>query len=81
MYSVDPSMCVRVARMQMVDTAARWLQSLESQLATATWEQFCALVRDRFDRDQHELLIRQLLHICQTSLVSDYVSRFTSLVD
>jgi hypothetical protein len=39
------------------------------------------MVRDHFDQDQHELLVRQLLHIRQTSLVSDYIARFTSLID
>jgi hypothetical protein len=81
MYGVDPAMRVRVATMQMVDAAALWLQSVESQLESVSWEQFCIMVRDRFDRDQHELLVRQILHIRQTSSVSDYIARFTSLTD
>lgn len=81
MYGVDPALRVRVATMQMVDAAALWLQSVESQLESVSWEQFCIMVRDRFDRDQHELLVRQLLHIRQTSSVSDYISRFTYLTD
>lgn len=39
------------------------------------------MVRDRFDRDQHEILIRQLYHIRQTSTVAEYVTNFTKLVD
>lgn len=39
------------------------------------------MVRDRFDRDQHELLVCQLLHIRQTSSASEYVTKFTSLTD
>jgi hypothetical protein len=35
----------------------------------------------RFDRDQHELLIRQLFHVQQTSTISEYLSRFTQLAD
>jgi len=65
----------------MVDAAALWLQSIESQLDSVSWEQFCVMVHERFDRDQHELLVRQLLHIRQTSSVSDYIARFTSLTD
>ena len=72
---------LRVATHHLTEAAALWFPSVESQVTTATWEQFCALVRDRFDRDQHELLVRQLLHIRQTSSVSDYVAHFTSLVD
>ena len=37
------------------------------------------MIRDRFDHDQHELLVRQLLHIRQSTTVSNYVARFTSL--
>jgi hypothetical protein len=65
----------------MVDAAALWLQSIEHQLPNVTWEQFCAMVRDRFDRDQHELLVRQLLHIRQNSSASEYVAKFTSFTD
>jgi len=39
------------------------------------------MVRGRFDRDQHELLVRQMLHIRQTSTASEYITRFTSLND
>jgi hypothetical protein len=39
------------------------------------------MLHDRFDRDRHESLIRQLFHIHQTSTVSDYLARYTSLVD
>jgi hypothetical protein len=61
--------------------AARWWQSVESTLATASWDTFCAELHSRFDRDQHELLTRQLFHLRQTSTVSDYVSKFTGLMD
>jgi hypothetical protein len=39
------------------------------------------MVHDRFGRDQHELLIRQLFHIRQTGSVSEYVEQFAQLVD
>ena len=39
------------------------------------------MVHGRFDRDQHELLVRQMLHIRQTSTASEYITRFTSLND
>ena len=38
-------------------------------------------MHDRFDRDQKELLIRQLFHIRQTSSVADYVKQFSELID
>ena len=39
------------------------------------------MIHDRFDRDQHELLVHQMLHIHQTSTASEYITRFTSLTD
>jgi hypothetical protein len=50
-------------------------------LASVDWTAFCAMIHERFSRDQHKLLIRQLFHIRQTSPVQDYVDRFTALVD
>lgn len=38
-------------------------------------------LHQRFSRDQHELLIRQLYHIKQLSTVQDYIERFTELVE
>lgn len=61
--------------------AARWIQSVESQLKTIEWPAFCQLLHERFGRDQHQLLIRQLFHIKQDSTVKDYVDRFAKLVD
>lgn len=39
------------------------------------------MVIDRFGRNQHELLVRQLFHIKQTSSVADYIVHFVGLVD
>jgi hypothetical protein len=45
------------------------------------WDEFYALIHDRFDHDQHESLIRQLFHIHQEGTVSEYVKQFSELVD
>jgi hypothetical protein len=39
------------------------------------------MVSECFDRDQHEILLRKLHHIKQTSVVADYITSFTTLVD
>jgi hypothetical protein len=39
------------------------------------------MIRDRFGKNQHELLIRQLFHIRQNSTVTEYVERFFQLID
>ena len=38
------------------------------------------MLLDRFGKDQHEVLLRQLLHIRQTAGVQEYADRFTKLV-
>ncbi|KAK3121266.1 hypothetical protein QOZ80_8BG0649810 [Eleusine coracana subsp. coracana] len=81
MYSVDPAVWIRVASMHFTDAAARWLQSIERRIKSLSWNDFVKLLLERFRRDHHELLIRQLFHIKQTSSVIDYIDRFTSLVD
>lgn len=39
------------------------------------------MILDRFNRDQHESLLRQHFHIKQTSSVNDYADRFVALVE
>jgi hypothetical protein len=61
--------------------AARWLQSVESKAQYTDWDPFCKMVHDRFGRDQHEILIRQLFHIHQMGPVCEYIEQFAQLVD
>jgi len=81
MYGTDRSMWISVAEMHLEGAASCWYQSIEPQLATTSWEDFCAIVAERFDRDQHKILLRQLYRIKQTLSVADYVTSFTTLVD
>lgn len=39
------------------------------------------MIHEQFSRDQHELLLRQLFNIRQTGSVSEYVEKFTELID
>jgi hypothetical protein len=81
MYSVDPRVWIRVATMHFIGPEARWLQSIEPQPPHISWVDFGGLIRERFGRDQHEILIRQLFHINQTTTVVVYVEQFSQLVD
>jgi hypothetical protein len=36
---------------------------------------------ERFGRDEHDLLIRKMLHIKQTGSVTKYISQFAELID
>jgi hypothetical protein len=80
MYSVPYQVWIRVSTHHFVSHAARWLQSVERHLPH-DWQTFCRMIHQRFSRDQHELLIRQLYHIKQISMVQDYIERFTQLVE
>jgi hypothetical protein len=63
MYGVESSLWIRVALMHFDGSTNRWLQYVERHISSLTWVEFCSLLHDRFDRDQHEALIRQLFHI------------------
>jgi hypothetical protein len=81
MYGVEPSLWVRVVSMHVEGADARWLQSVERCLCTTGWDEFYALVHERFRRDQHESLIHQLFHIRQGGSVAEYVEQFLVLVN
>lgn len=71
----------KISSMYFDGPAARWFQSIERTTSSMGWHVFCKLINDRFGRDLHELLIRQLFHIHRTSTVAEYVDRFAQLVD
>jgi hypothetical protein len=81
MYSVDPRVWIKIATMYFTGAAARWLQSVEYQLAQVSWVVFGHMVVDRFGKGQHAVFIRQLFHIKQTTTVTDYAERFSQLID
>jgi hypothetical protein len=66
LYDASPDDWIKVASMHFVDPAARWLQSVSRRVKTSHWPDFCKLVLDRFGRDHHELLVRQLFNIRQS---------------
>lgn len=81
MYAVEPALWIKVSSMHFTAAAARWLQSVEQNVRDMNWPHFCRLVLDRFGKDQHEMLIRQLFHISQSGSVSEYIEKFSGLVD
>ncbi|CAN6328732.1 unnamed protein product [Urochloa humidicola] len=81
LFDLEPNRWVKIATMYFSDAAGRWLQSMEKRVKSSSWPEFCKLVLDRFGREQHEILVWQLLHIKQSGAVKEYVERFASLVD
>jgi hypothetical protein len=70
-----------VSSMHFTVAASRWVQTVQIHLRSCSWSEFYGWVLARFGRDHHELLIHQLFHIRQTSSMSEYIDRFSSLVD
>lgn len=49
--------------MHFSPVAARWLPLVEKKIKSCSWEEFRALLLNRFGKEQHELLVHQLLSI------------------
>jgi hypothetical protein len=60
-----------------IGEAATWLEAYLNQTPDPVWSEFVTAVLTRFGRNQHQILVRRLLHIAQTSIVEDYVRRFS----
>lgn len=78
---VESGLWIKVATMHFAEPASPWLQSVERKLRSCSWSEFCSLLLERFGRDHHELLVRQMLHIRQSGPVSEYIQQFSTLVD
>jgi hypothetical protein len=81
MYNVDEYIWVKVASMHFEGPAARWLQSIDHRISKATWSELCSWIHERFAKDEHEIIIRQLYKIKQSGSVQGYIDKFDELVD
>jgi len=73
---VDPNIWIKLSAMYFSGSASRWLQSVEHKLDSCPWSTFCQMILDRFGKDHQKLLIRQLFHIKQLTIVAEYIERF-----
>lgn len=83
MYFVHPAVWVRVATHHFTHAAARWLQSIEHRLHNVTWETFSAMVWSTTVSavTNMNFFFAKCSHIRMSSTVSDYIDRFTGLVE
>lgn len=79
-YSVPDNMWVKLATMYFSGSADFWLQAADPCILVRPWNEFCAAVCSRFEREQHNQLIRQFYHVKQIGTVIDYVEQFDNLV-
>jgi hypothetical protein len=78
-YSVHDALKPRFAALNFKGAAAAWLQTFELRGRVDTWERLYTAVCDRFDRNQYQLVMRQLDNLRQTSSVQEYHIRFEQL--
>jgi hypothetical protein len=64
-----------------IGDAATWLEAYLQQNPRLPWLDFTSTILVGFGHNQHQILVRCLFHIKQTSIVEDYVKRFAQLVD
>jgi hypothetical protein len=74
-------MWIQISTMHFTGPAARWWQSIGARLCFCTWSEFSRVLLERFGKDQHEYLIRQLFRIRQSTSIAAYIEQFTRLVD
>jgi hypothetical protein len=66
--------------MRLVGSAALWFQTMQAAISKMPWENFVTTLCNRFDKDEHNHLIRHFFHIKQLTSVSEYVEQFSDLV-
>lgn len=81
MNNTYPGLWVRIATIYFSGRVASWLRSSRAHVRFSIWEDFCSAVSAKFDRDQHELLIRQMDSIRQVGTVWEYYEKFDELMN
>lgn len=76
-----PGLWVRIATIYFSGRAASWLRSTKAHVRFPIWENFCVAMSNKFDRDQHEVLIRQMDSIKQIGSVWEYYEKFDELMN
>jgi len=79
-YEVSPRLWIRYATMHLTGSAALWYQTFQTTVLAMNWDDFCATVCAKFDRDEHNHLLRHFFHIRQTHFVHEYIEQFCDLV-
>jgi hypothetical protein len=64
----------------MVDDAAMWLQSFKKMYVITDWNYLCVAILGKFEVNGHRIKMRELLHLRQTGLVTEYQKQFEHLM-
>ena len=76
LYNIPSQNWVKLATLNFIGTADFWLQSVETIVKNVGWVELCAAVCARFEKDQHNHLLRQFFHVSQQSTVAEYIEHF-----
>jgi len=79
-YDLPSDYWVKLATINFRGSAVFWMQSIEMNLNKCDWKTLCDTITGRFERDQHNHIIRQFFHVKQTGSVIEYVEAFDELV-
>jgi hypothetical protein len=80
-WGTPETMWISYSSSLFTGAAATWLEAFLNKCPDAGWSEFVQAVHARFQRNQHQLLLRRLFHVSQTSSVEEYVQKFSDLVD
>jgi len=80
LYNIPSQNWVKLATLNFIGTADFWLQFVETIVKNVGWVELCAAVCARFEKDQHNHLLRQFFHVSQQSTVAEYIEHFDELV-
>jgi hypothetical protein len=80
-WSMTEELWASQASNQFIEAASTLLQSYLHQHQQPSWTDFVDAILAHFCRNQHQILVRCLIHISQTTIVEDYVARFSALMD
>lgn len=66
--------------MHLCGSAALWYQTVQSSLLPMSWDDFRATIYAKFDKDEHNHLLRHFFHIRQTHFVHEYIEQLCDIV-
>lgn len=78
-YSVPEMMKVKFASLNCVGNAALWLKMVQKRRKFIYWHELRDAVREKWGRNKHKFLMRQLLLVNQTGSVDEYTLKFDTL--
>jgi hypothetical protein len=65
--------------MHLEGNASKWWQAFKQAHAIPTWNNFCALIQEKFGADDYRNAINELLALRQTEIIEEYTTAFQAL--